>query len=167
MLNRLILAASAFIVTISSVSSTIPNDVVFKNLLKNHILLILKDDTCVKYVLKSIIVDYVYGFFYYNLNFFFRYNSPLLPNIVEQAVKDSNEYLISKNKPPLTQDVISMIETQVLSIKEPDHKIRTLVGNVLFVLKLLLEFTITFDQISDIEKRVRRQLNNKSTILSF
>lgn len=44
MLNILVVAASAFIVTISSVSNIIPNDVEFKKLLKNHILLILKDN---------------------------------------------------------------------------------------------------------------------------
>lgn len=52
MLNTLILAASAFIVTISSVSNIIPNDMEFKKLLKNHILLILKDnDDSIKSVL--------------------------------------------------------------------------------------------------------------------
>lgn len=80
-------------------------------------------------------------------------------------MKDSNEYLTSKNKPPLTQDVISMIETQVLSIKEPDHKIRTLVGNfficfkviikVYFLSPLLLPRYTT--KISDIERWVSRQ----------
>lgn len=50
MLNILILAASAFIVTISSVSNVIPNDMEFKKLLKNHILLILKDNNSIMYV---------------------------------------------------------------------------------------------------------------------
>lgn len=63
--------------------------------------------------------------------FISRYDSPLLPNVVEQAVKDSNTYLESKSRPPLPQDIIKNIETQVLSIKEPDHKIRALVGNIL------------------------------------
>lgn len=44
MLNVLILSASAFIVIISSIGNTIPNDAEFKKLLKNHILLILKDN---------------------------------------------------------------------------------------------------------------------------
>lgn len=60
----------------------------------------------------------------------FRSTTSLLPNVVEQAVKDSNEYLMSKNSPPLSQNVVNLIETQVLSIKEPDHKIRMLVGNI-------------------------------------
>lgn len=51
MLNILILTASAFIVTISSISNTIPNDMEFKKLLKSHILLILKDNDSSKYVL--------------------------------------------------------------------------------------------------------------------
>lgn len=69
---------------------------------------------------------------YCNIIFFpnFRYNSALLPNIVEQAIKDSNEYLASKNRPCLSAEVVNMIETQVLSIKEPNHKIRILVGNI-------------------------------------
>lgn len=55
MLNTLILAASAFIVTISSVSNIIPNDLEFKKLLKNHILLILKDNNeSSKYVLNCL-----------------------------------------------------------------------------------------------------------------
>ncbi|VVC37819.1 Hypothetical protein CINCED_3A016320 [Cinara cedri] len=103
MLNILIIAASAFIVTISSISNTIPNDIEFKKLLKDHILLILKDNDSSKDSLS------------------------LLPNVVEQAIKDSNEYLLSKNSPPLSQDVISLLETQVLLIKEPDHKIKILV----------------------------------------
>lgn len=71
----------------------------------------------------------------------YRYNSPLLPNVVEQAVKDSNDYLVSKSRPPLSQDVVNVIETQVLSIKEPDHKIRTLVGNILILFVYLFIFT--------------------------
>lgn len=58
----------------------------------------------------------------------------LLPNVVEQAIKDSNEYLLSKNKPPLSQEVVNLIETQVLSIKENDHKIKMLVGNIIVLL---------------------------------
>jgi hypothetical protein len=57
----------------------------------------------------------------------------LLPNVVEQAVKDSNEYLTSKDRSPLSQDVVKQIETQILSIKEPNHKIRSLVGNVIII----------------------------------
>jgi len=54
--------------------------------------------------------------------------------VIEQAVKDSNEYLESKNRPPLSSDVVNLIETQVLSIKEPEHKIRMLVGNINIIL---------------------------------
>lgn len=70
---------------------------------------------------------------YYNLTNFSisRDYWSLLPNVVEQAVKNSNEYLASKNRPPLSQEVISLIETQVLSIKEPEHKIKMLVGNII------------------------------------
>lgn len=66
--------------------------------------------------------------------FICRDSFSLLPNIVEQAIKDTNEYLASKNSPLLSQDVIDLIETQVLSIKEPDHKIKMLVGMVIIIL---------------------------------
>jgi len=132
MLDLLILAASAFIVTISSISDTIPHDMEFKKLLKNHILLILKDNNTNKSVLELLIFI---TYFNMIINFFvFRYNISLLPNVIEQAVKDSNEYLASKNRPPLSSDVVNLIETQVLSIKEPEHKIRTLVGNINMIL---------------------------------
>lgn len=105
----------------------------FKKLLKNHILLILKDNNTDKYVLKRLMIS-IYNLFLYNcIYLFFRYNSPLLPNVIEQAVKDSNEYLASKSRPPLSLDIVNLIETQVLSIKEPDHKIRTLVGNIIVI----------------------------------
>lgn len=55
-----------------------------------------------------------------------RDNLLLLPNAIEQV---SNEYLATKNRPPLSHDVVNLIKTQVLSIKEIDHKIKTLVGN--------------------------------------
>ncbi|XP_050443731.1 T-complex protein 11-like protein 1 isoform X2 [Adelges cooleyi] len=102
-LELLIITASAFIVTISSISNTIPNDPEFKKLLKNHILVVLKDNKTDKDIYS------------------------LLPNIVEQAIKDTNEYLASIDRPPLSQDVTTSLESQVLSIKEPEHKIRTLV----------------------------------------
>jgi len=51
MLNLLILAASTFIVTISTTNSIIPNDMKFKNHLKNIILVILKDNNSNKYLL--------------------------------------------------------------------------------------------------------------------
>lgn len=51
MLNILILAASTFIVTISTTNSIIPNDMKFKNYLKNIILVILKDNDSNKYLL--------------------------------------------------------------------------------------------------------------------
>lgn len=120
--NLLILAASAFIVTISSISSVIPNDMEFKKLLKNHILSILKDSSSVVYVLITLVYELCYCITVS------RYDSSLLPNVVDQAVKDSNEYLESQSRPPLSQDIVKVIETQVLSIKEPDHKIRALVG---------------------------------------
>ncbi|XP_050520375.1 T-complex protein 11-like protein 1 isoform X2 [Daktulosphaira vitifoliae] len=103
-LDLLIITASAFIVTISSISNTIPNDPAFKELLKNHILVILKDSNTV-----------------------YKNNCSLLPNIVEQAIKDTNEYLESINRSLLSQDVMNTIESQVLCIMEPEHKIRTLV----------------------------------------
>lgn len=62
--------------------------------------------------------------------FISRDNLLLLPNVVEQAIKDSNEYLVSKNKPPLSQEVVNLIEVQILSIKEDNHKIKMLVGNI-------------------------------------
>lgn len=63
--------------------------------------------------------------------FISRDNLLLLPNVVEQAIKDSNEYLVSKNKPPLSQEVVNLIEVQILSIKEDNHKIKMLVGNII------------------------------------
>lgn len=78
------------------------------------------------------LVSFVYNLYYNKPNIsVFRFNSPLLPNVVEQVVKDSNEYLVSKSKPPLSREVVNVIETQVLSIKEPNHKIRMLVGNTI------------------------------------
>lgn len=59
MLNILILAASAFIVTISTIVSIIPNNMEFKTLLKNHILLILKDNDSNKYII-FFNIDYIH-----------------------------------------------------------------------------------------------------------
>jgi len=49
MLNLLILAASTFIVTISTTTSIIPNNMEFKKSLKDLILFLLKDNDSKKY----------------------------------------------------------------------------------------------------------------------
>lgn len=134
MVNILILSASAFIVTISSISNTVPNDMEFKKVLKDHIMLILKDNDPSEYVSLAIFfIAFTVNSLVYIFQIVYSLNSPLLQNVAQQAVKDSNEYLASKKMPPLSQDVVNLIETQVLSIKEPDHKIRSLVGNILVI----------------------------------
>ncbi|XP_022165971.1 T-complex protein 11-like protein 1 isoform X2 [Myzus persicae] len=102
MLNILILAASTFIVTISTTNSIIPNDMKFKNYLKNIILVILKDNDS---------------------------NKNVLPNIIEQIVAYCNKHLctINPDGPPVSPDIVNTLETQVLLIQNPDNKIRTLV----------------------------------------
>lgn len=152
MLNVLIFSASAFIVTISSISNTIPNDMEFKKNLKNHIMLILKDNDSIKSVLLVTLFESIYCKL--NTFFFHSLNSALLPNVVDQAVKDSNEYLASKERPPLSQDVVNLIENQILSIKEPDHKIRSLVGNVIIIC-LTIVIMVSFCLIIISDKRIK------------
>lgn len=102
MLNLLILAASTFIVTISTIVSIIPNDMEFKNSLKNLILFIIKDNDT---------------------------NKNESTNIVDQIVLHCNKHLVRINPdgPPIPHNIIDTLETQISSIQNPDNKIRTLV----------------------------------------
>ncbi|XP_026806219.1 T-complex protein 11-like protein 1 [Rhopalosiphum maidis] len=103
MLNLLILAASTFIVTISTTTSIIPNNMEFKKNLKNLILSVLKEN---------------------DFN-----NKNVLSNIVEHIVLCCNKHLCIFNPdgPPVLPDMVNTLETQVLLIQNPDNKIRTLV----------------------------------------
>lgn len=103
MLNLLILAASTFIVTISTTTSIIPNNMEFKKSLKDLILFLLKDNDSKK--------------------------RNVLSNIVEHIVLCCNKHLcvVNPDGPPVLPDMVSAIETQVLLIQNSDNKIRILV----------------------------------------
>ncbi|XP_003243699.1 T-complex protein 11-like protein 1 [Acyrthosiphon pisum] len=102
MLNLLILAASTFIVTISTTNSIIPRDINFKNDLKEFILSVIKHND---------------------------FNNNVIPNIVKQIALHCNEYICRLNPDGLlvSPDMVNTLETQVLSIQNPDNKIRALV----------------------------------------
>jgi hypothetical protein len=102
MLNLLILAASTFIVTISTTTSIIHNDLTFKNDLKELILYHIKHND---------------------------FNNDVIRSIVKEIVHHCSKHLcrINPDGPPISQDIVNSLETQVLSIQNPDNKIRTLV----------------------------------------
>ncbi|XP_025208446.1 T-complex protein 11-like protein 1 [Melanaphis sacchari] len=102
-LNLLILAASTFILTISTTTTLIPNDTVFKKQLKDLILYILKDND--------------------------SNNKNLLSNIVEHIVLFCNKHLclINPDGPPVLPEMVTTIETQILLVQNCDNKIRILV----------------------------------------
>ncbi len=50
----------------------------------------------------------------------------ILPNIAAQVVKEVNEYLTSKNKPSLSEDLVKSLHEQIESVEDPNQRIRDL-----------------------------------------
>lgn len=69
------------------------------------------------------------------INFFLYRN--VLPNVAEQIVHYCNKFLsrINPDGPTISPDIVNALETQVLSIQNPENKIRTLVGNNIILIQ--------------------------------
>ena len=50
----------------------------------------------------------------------------ILPNIAAQVVKEINEYLTTKNKPSLSEDLVKSLHEQIESVEDPNQRIRDL-----------------------------------------
>ena len=50
----------------------------------------------------------------------------ILPNIAAQVVKEINEYLASKNKPSLSEDLVKSLTEQIEGVEDPNQRIRDL-----------------------------------------
>merc|ERR1711902_76634 len=50
----------------------------------------------------------------------------ILPNIAAQVVKEINEYLSSKNKPSLSEDLVKSLHEQIEAVEDPNQRIRDL-----------------------------------------
>merc|ERR1711983_761583 len=50
----------------------------------------------------------------------------ILPNIAAQVEKEINEYLSSKNKPSLTEDLVKSLHEQIEAVEDPNQRIRDL-----------------------------------------
>lgn len=72
---------------------------------------------------------------YYTPSIFFL-SSNVIPNIVKQIVLHCNTYMCRLNPDglPVSPDMVNSLETQVLSIQNPDNKIRALVGNIIILI---------------------------------
>lgn len=51
----------------------------------------------------------------------------LMDNVAEQVVKEVEDHLKDNEKPPLPQSAKTTLKTQVLEIKNPEHRIRALI----------------------------------------
>jgi len=51
----------------------------------------------------------------------------ILPNIAAQVVKEINEYLTSKNKEVLSDDLVKSLNEQIESVEDPNQRIRDLI----------------------------------------
>lgn len=50
----------------------------------------------------------------------------ILPSVAAQVVKDVNDYLVEKNKPKLSEEVIKNLTEQIESLEDPNQRIRDL-----------------------------------------
>jgi len=50
----------------------------------------------------------------------------ILPSVAAQVVKDVNDYLVEKNKPKLSDEVIKNLTEQIESLEDPNQRIRDL-----------------------------------------
>jgi len=50
----------------------------------------------------------------------------ILPNIAAQVVKEINEYLSSKDKPSLSEDLVKSLHEQIEAVEDPNQRIRDL-----------------------------------------
>ena len=51
----------------------------------------------------------------------------ILPNVVVQVIKEVNDYLSSKNKPLLSEDITKSLTEQIESVEDPNQRIRDLI----------------------------------------
>ena len=51
----------------------------------------------------------------------------ILPNVVVQVIKEVNDYLSSKNKPLLPEDITKSLTEQIESVEDPNQRIRDLI----------------------------------------
>ncbi len=51
----------------------------------------------------------------------------LMDNLAEQVVKEVEDHLKEHEKPELPQSVKTALKSQVLEIKNPEHRIRSLI----------------------------------------
>ena len=72
----------------------------------------------------------VVGFkcFYLLKILFYRDTLDSMDNIAEQVIKDISDYLSENEKPPLPASAASALKSQILEIKNPEHKIRALIS---------------------------------------
>lgn len=52
----------------------------------------------------------------------------LMENVAEQVVKEVEDHLKEHEKPPLPQSAKTTLKSQVLEIKNPEHRIRSLIS---------------------------------------
>ena len=57
----------------------------------------------------------------------------ILPNIVVQVIKEVNDYLSSKNKPLLSEDITKSLTEQIESVEDPNQRIPSN-GNIFIML---------------------------------
>jgi len=50
----------------------------------------------------------------------------ILPSVAAQVVKDVNDYLVEKNKPKLSEEVVKNLTEQIESLEDPNQRIRDL-----------------------------------------
>merc|ERR1719225_1290687 len=105
MVERTAVSTAVILITFSNVNSLIiPMDSqAIKEKMKKHVDILLKD--------------------------FFEDNDLLkiLPNIAAQVVKEINEYLTSKNKEVLSDDLVKSLNEQIESVEDPNQRIRDLI----------------------------------------
>ncbi|KAK8727247.1 hypothetical protein OTU49_009780 [Cherax quadricarinatus] len=109
-LSQVCILGSVILVTLSSVGPMITQPDAFKLKLKRNLCIILDPALSDKETMA------------------------LMDNIVEQVVKEVDDHLIEHEKPPLPASAKTALKSQVLEIKNPDHRIRSL------ILKRSMEF---------------------------
>ena len=55
----------------------------------------------------------------------------LMDNLAEQVVKEVDDHLSENEKPQLPQSAKNVLKTQVLEIKNAEHRIRSLISKYL------------------------------------
>ncbi|XP_075235299.1 T-complex protein 11-like protein 1 [Lycorma delicatula] len=111
--HRLAIAGAVVLMSVSTSGGVLQNDVATKDLIKNHAVILLKDTKPLS-KLKDI-----------------------LPNVAEQAVKDTNDAISSKGLGHFEGEKQNLLYHNIVESANPDHRIRYL------IYQRLTEFLLT------------------------